>query len=85
MWPWGLTFIILMLSILNTLFMHVPFILNLIWWIVASALYYGLSYYTIAKDIRKGVEEATIIPLINGGNAVRHSFLLHHSSLLKLY
>ena len=49
-WPGSLLFTMLVLGTLNTLYMSVPFLLNLIWWVLASALFYGLGAWTLLNN-----------------------------------
>ena len=43
--------------------MHTPFIMNLIWWIATSALYYGLSYYVLvdATEAQNELDERLLL------------------------
>ena len=77
-WPTSILFTVLMLSILNTLVMNSPFILNLIWWVLASALFYGLGIFVMQKDKPIILQLETLAPINAGAAAVSrfHSLCL---------
>ena len=45
---------------------------------MTSALYYGLSFHTIEKDMKIGVEEVNISPMNAGGEFVGYSVVHIH-------
>ena len=62
-WPHAINFTVMILSTLLIFFTGCPFVLYLIFWMTATALYTGLGYYVVRSDL-KWVREGYTTPVI---------------------
>jgi class 3 adenylate cyclase len=64
LWPWNISFMVLIQSTLLLFLTGAPFTLNLLWWIIESIVYYGLTLPVVLRGQAVAEEKKEYMPIL---------------------
>jgi len=64
LWPWNASFVVLVQSTLLLFLTGAPFALNLLWWVIESIVYYGLTIPVVLRGQAVAEEEKEYMPIV---------------------